>query len=65
MGCSVNFLQLPNRDLGVDLRCLQVRVAEHLLDEANVSAGFERQCKVVSMGRCNKLSKFFGRCHPI
>lgn len=41
--CNVDLLQLSNRDLGVDLRRLQVRVAKHFLDEANVCAAFKHQ----------------------
>jgi hypothetical protein len=36
MGEAVDVLQLADGDLGVDLRRVQVGVAEHLLDEADV-----------------------------
>ena len=39
----VDFLKLADRHMGVDLRGLQIGVAEHRLNETGVGAAFEHQ----------------------
>jgi hypothetical protein len=59
----VDLLELPNRHLRVHLRALQVRVAEHFLNEADVRAAFEHQrrhrvAEHVTRARGNRFSIF-------
>lgn len=43
VGGGVHFFELADRDVGVDLRCLQIRVAEDCLDVTDVGAELEHQ----------------------
>ncbi len=38
MRCGMDLLQRPDGDVGIDLRRLQLHMAEHLLDEADVGS---------------------------
>lgn len=40
---AVDLLQLPDRHVRVNLRCLQVRVSQHRLDEADIGSAFQHQ----------------------
>lgn len=44
MSGRINLLQLANRNLRVDLRALEVGVAEPLLDKAHIGTAFQHEC---------------------
>lgn len=43
MRCRMDLFELPDRHLRVDLRRVQPRMSEHLLDEPDVGPVFEHQ----------------------
>src|ERR1035438_9022303 len=50
MSCRVDLLEHPYRDVRVNLRCVEPRMTEHLLYEADVRAAFEHQ-------RCHRVAE--------